>query len=126
MSIHDLDFILIFGKISIKIVEFSWFAFKYSKFYKFFFYMFNNTLNLYNFIVSNVTRRNNELEVLIFLSSWHLVIFFPQDLKLAIGRARPGQQWARPKSGQVKIDLVFSGQNFNSPTRPKNRAGRAK
>ena len=33
---------------------------------------------------------------------------------------------ARPKPGRAKIGPVFSGQNFNSPARPKNRAGRAK
>ena len=36
-----------------------------------------------------------------------------------------GLQWAGPKSGRVKIDSVFSGQNFNSPTRPKNRSSRS-
>ena len=33
---------------------------------------------------------------------------------------------AGPKPGRAKIGPVFSGQNFNSPARPKNRAGRAK
>ena len=47
-------------------------------------------------------------------------------LEVAIGRAGPGQQWARPKPGRAKIGQVFSSQNFNSPARPKNRAGRAK
>ena len=42
------------------------------------------------------------------------------------GRTGPGQQWAGPKPGRAKIGPVFSGQNFNSPARPKNRAGRAK
>ena len=50
-------------------------------------------------------------------------------LEVAIGRpgqAGPGQQWAGPKQGRAKIGPIFSGQNFNSPARPKNRAGRAK
>ena len=42
------------------------------------------------------------------------------------GRAEPGQQWAGPKPGRAKINPVFSGKDFNSPTRPKNRVGRAK
>ena len=42
------------------------------------------------------------------------------------GRAGPGQQWAGPKSGRAKIGPVFSGQDFNSSARPKNRAGGAK
>ena len=42
------------------------------------------------------------------------------------GRAGLGQQWAGPKPGQAKIGSIFSGQNFNSPVRPKNRVGRAK
>ena len=42
------------------------------------------------------------------------------------GRAGPGQQWAGPKPGRAKIGPVFSGHKFNSPARPKNRAGRAK
>ena len=33
---------------------------------------------------------------------------------------------AGPIVGRAKIGPVFSGQNFNSPARPKNRAGRAK
>ena len=51
---------------------------------------------------------------------------FEVGLEVAIGRAGPGQQWAGPKQGRAKIGPVFSGQNFNSPARPKNRAGRAK
>ena len=47
-------------------------------------------------------------------------------VELVIGRIEPGQQWAGPKSGQAKIDSDFSDQNFSSPTRPKNRTGRAK
>ena len=46
--------------------------------------------------------------------------------ELAIGRGGPGQQWAGSKPGWAKIGPVFSGQNFNSSARPKNRAGRAK
>ena len=46
------------------------------------------------------------------------------QVEVAIGRAGPG--WAGPIVGQAKIGPVFSGQNFNSPARPKNRAGRAK
>ena len=42
------------------------------------------------------------------------------------GRAGPGQQWAGPKSGRIKIDSVFSGQHFNSSVGPKNRADRTK
>ena len=33
---------------------------------------------------------------------------------------------AGPKPGRAKIGPIFSGQNFNSSTRPKNRVGRAK
>ena len=36
----------------------------------------------------------------------------------------PGR--AGPKLVRAKIDPDFSGQNFSSPSRPKNRAGRAK
>ena len=41
-------------------------------------------------------------------------------------RAGPGQQWAGPKSGRVKIGPIFSGKNFSSSARPKNQAGQAK
>ena len=46
--------------------------------------------------------------------------------EVAIGRAGPGQQWVGPKPGRAKTGPIFSSQNFNSPARPKNRAGRAK
>ena len=42
------------------------------------------------------------------------------------GRAGSCQQWTGPKQGRVKIGPIFSGQNFNSTARPKNRAGRTK
>ena len=45
-------------------------------------------------------------------------------LEVAIGRAGP--DWAGSKPGRAKIGPVFSGQNFNGPACPKNRAGRAK
>ena len=48
----------------------------------------------------------------------------PLRVEVAIGRAGPG--WAGPTVGRAKIGPVFSGQNFNSPSRPKNRADRAK
>ena len=48
------------------------------------------------------------------------------QLELAIGQVGPGQQWAGPKPGRTKIGPDFSGQNFSSPARPKNRVGRAK
>ena len=43
------------------------------------------------------------------------------SLEVAIGRA--GLGWAELTLGRAKTG---SGQNFNSPARPKNRAGRAK
>ena len=46
-----------------------------------------------------------------------------ERVEVAIGRA--GLGWAGPKPGRAKIGPIFSGQNFNSPARPKNRAGRA-
>ena len=54
------------------------------------------------------------------------IIIYARGLELAIGWAGPGQHWAGPKPGRAKIGPDFSGQNFSSPTRPKNRAGRAK
>ena len=45
-------------------------------------------------------------------------------VEVAIGRAGPS--WAGPIVGRAKIGPIFSGQNFNSPARPKNRAGWAK
>ena len=49
---------------------------------------------------------------------------------MAIGAGRAGLGWANSGQGQnrgrAKIGPVFSGQNFNSPARPKNWAGLAK
>ena len=42
------------------------------------------------------------------------------------GRAGSSQQWVGPKPSRTKIGSVFSGQDFNSPVRLKNRADRAK
>ena len=43
-------------------------------------------------------------------------------------RTRGGNRAGRagPKSGRIKIDPIFSDQDFNSPTRPKNLTDQAK
>ena len=57
---------------------------------------------------------------------WWIDSAATRHVEVTIGRAGPGQQWVGPKPGRAKIGPVFSGQNFNSPVRPKNRASRAK
>ena len=56
-------------------------------------------------------------------SPTHLICIVP-DVEVAIGQGGPG--WVGPIVGRVKIGMIFSGQNFNSLARSKNRAGRAK
>ena len=63
----------------------------------------------------------------LFTSRWYCsCIRYCSHIEVAIRRAGPGQQWAEPKPGRAKIGPIFSGQDFNSPARPKNRAGQAK
>ena len=66
--------------------------------------------------------------VLCLLVTWEVEVEVQAwvHVEVAIGQAGPGQQWAGPKYGRAKIGPIFSGQNFNSPARPKNRAGRDK
>ena len=62
------------------------------------------------------------------LVSYIFVFSFQLFISIAVGVAigRAGLGWVGPTMGRAKIGPVFSGQNFNSPARPKNRAGRAK